>query len=89
MVHPDKVYLIVREVLCQAQFRTRGPKFVLYEGSFKKGLGRWGRTIGPEPKAHLGLGILVSYNIYKDGKKMTLNIERSFQYRQVEFMIGV
>ena len=61
MVRPDKVYLIAREVLCRAQFRTWGPKLVLYEGSLKKGLGRWGRTIGPEPRAHLGLGILVSY----------------------------
>ena len=33
------------------------PKLVLYEGSFKKGLGRWGRSIGPEPRARMGLGI--------------------------------
>ena len=61
MVRPDKVYLIVREVLCRAQFRTRGSKLILYEGSFKKGLRRWGHTIGLEPRAHLGLGILVPY----------------------------
>ena len=37
------------------------PKLVLYEGSFKKDLGRWGRSIGPEPRAHMGLGISVPY----------------------------
>ena len=33
----------------------------LHEGSFKKGLGQWGRSIGPGPKAHMGLGISVPY----------------------------
>ena len=61
MVRPDKVYLIAQEILCRAQFRIWGPKLVLYEGSFKKGLGRWGHTIGLEIRAHLGRGILVSY----------------------------
>ena len=61
MICPDKVHMIVREVLCRAHLRIRGPKLVLYEGSFKKGLGRCGRSIGPEPRAHMGLGILVPY----------------------------
>ena len=33
----------------------------LHEGSFKKGLGQWGRSIGPRPRAHMGLGISVPY----------------------------
>ena len=37
------------------------PKLVLYEGSFRKGLGRWGHSTGPEPRAHMGLGISVPY----------------------------
>ena len=61
MTCPDRVYMIVREVLCRAQLRIRGPKLVLYEGSFNKGLGRWGRSIGPKPRAHMGLWISVPY----------------------------
>ena len=61
MTCSDRVYMIVREVLCRAQLRIRGPKLVLYEGSFKKGLGQWGRSIGHEPRAHMGLGISVPY----------------------------
>ena len=34
----------------------------LHEGSFKKGLGQWGRSVGPGPRAHIGLGISVPYN---------------------------
>jgi len=33
----------------------------LHEGSFKKGLGQWGRSIGPRPRAHMGFGISVPY----------------------------
>ena len=33
----------------------------LHEGSFKKGLGQWGHSIGPRPRAHMGLGISVPY----------------------------
>ncbi|XP_030970005.1 uncharacterized protein LOC115990301 [Quercus lobata] len=41
--------------------RNRGPKLVFYEGRFKKGLRQWGRAIGPEPGAHLGLGTSMPY----------------------------
>ena len=64
MVRLDKISLTIREVLCQAEFRSRGLKLVFFEGSFKQSLGRWGRAIGPEPRAHLGLGTSVLYNIY-------------------------
>ena len=57
----DRFYIIVWEVLCRALLRIWGPKLVLYEGS-KKGLGRWGRSIGPEPRAHMGLGISEPYS---------------------------
>ena len=53
----DRVYRIVREVLCRVHLWIRGPKLFFYEGSFKKDLGRWGRSIGPVPRAHMGLGI--------------------------------
>ena len=65
MTCTDRVYMIVWEVLCRAQLRIRGPKLVLYEDSFKKGLGRWGHSIGPEPRAHMGLGISVPYSVYR------------------------
>ena len=53
--------MFVRESLCRTHIRIRGPKFVLYEGNFKKGLGQWGRSIGPGPRAHMSLGISVPY----------------------------
>ena len=36
----------------------------LHESSFKKGLGQWGRSIGPGPRAHMGLGISVPYRLF-------------------------
>ena len=53
--------MFVRESLCRTHIRIRGPKFVLYEGSFKKGLGQWGHSIGHGPRAHMSLGISVLY----------------------------
>ena len=57
MTCPDRVYTIVWEVSCRAQLRIRGLELVLYEGSFKKGLGRWGRSIGLKPRAYMGLDL--------------------------------
>ena len=53
--------MFVRESLSRTHIRIQGPKFVLYEGSFKKGLGQWGYSIGPGPRAHMSLGISVPY----------------------------
>ena len=59
MTCPDRVYMIVQEI--RAHLWVRGPKIVFYVDSFKKDLGRQGCSIGPEPKAHMGLGIMVPY----------------------------
>ena len=40
-----------------ASMDPRPKTLFFYERSFKKDLGRWGRSIGPEPRAHMGLGI--------------------------------
>ena len=53
--------MFVWESLCWTHIRIWGPNFVLYEGSFKKGLGQWGRSIGLGPRAHMSLGISVLY----------------------------
>ena len=48
MICLDRVHMIVQEILCRAHLKIRGPKLALYEGSFKKGLGRWGLSIGSQ-----------------------------------------
>ena len=48
MICPDRIHIFVQESLCQTHLRIRGPKLALYEGSFKKGLGRWGLSIGSQ-----------------------------------------
>ena len=52
---------VCSESLCRTHLRIRGPKLVSYEGSFKKGLGQWGHSIGLGPRAHMSLGISVPY----------------------------
>ena len=61
MICPDRVRMFVRESLCRTLLRIRDPKLVLPEGNFKKGSGQWDRSIGPGPRAHMGLGISVPY----------------------------
>ena len=61
MIFPVRVHMFVQESLCRTHLRIRGPKLVSYEGSFKKGLGQWGHSIRPGPKAHMGLGISEPY----------------------------
>ena len=61
VICPDRVHMFVRERLCRTLLRIRGPKLVLHEGSFKKGSGQWGCSIGPGPTVHMGLGISVPY----------------------------
>ena len=64
MICPDRVRMFVRESLCRTLLRIRDPKLVLPEGNFKKGSGQWGRSIGPGPRAHMGLGISVPYKVH-------------------------
>ena len=47
--------------LCLAPIRGRDLKLVVYEGSLKQRFEKWGRAIGPEPRAQLGLGTSVPY----------------------------
>ena len=47
--------------LWRALVRGRDLKLVVYEGSLKQRFEKWGRAIGPEPKAQLGLGTSVPY----------------------------
>ena len=37
-------------------------KFTVYEGSLKQRFEKWGRAIGPEPRAQLGLGTSMPYS---------------------------
>ena len=64
VICPDMVHMFVRERLCRTLLRIRGPKLVLHEGSFKKGSGQWGCSIGPGPTVHMGLRISVPYKIH-------------------------
>ena len=36
-------------------------KLVVYKGSLKQRFEKWGRAIGPEPRAQLGLGTSMPY----------------------------
>ena len=47
--------------LCRAPVRGRDLKLVVYEGSLKQRFEKWGRAIGPEPRAQLGLGTSMPY----------------------------
>ena len=59
-----KYFLSCSENLCRAPVRGRDLKLVVYEGSLKQRFEKWGRAIGPEPRAQLGLGTSVPYNFY-------------------------
>ena len=78
MICPDRVRMFVRESLCRTLLRIRDPKLVLPEGNFKKGSGQWDRSIGPGPRAHMGLGISVSYNYIMNCNAHTKWCECSF-----------
>ena len=87
MIFPDTVHMLVRESLCRTLLRIQGPKlFFLHEGSFKKGLGQWGRSVGPGPRAHMGLGILVPWSWRPSIILIVTSICKDFEVKFIVFL---
>ena len=62
MIFPDTVHTLVRESMCRVLIRIQGPKLMFTLRQFQEGL----KAMGLGPRAYMGLGILVPYNIYYD-----------------------
>ena len=62
MIFPDTVHMLVWKAYAEHFSGFKAQNLFLHEGSFKKGLGQWSCSVGPGPRAHMGLGISVPYN---------------------------